>query len=499
MTLPARRTLRVCLACLLVALMPLVAGCETAPGTGRTFFTGGMSAKDEIALGAQEHEKIVPEFGGVYKDPQLAAYVGSIGTLLAKTSETPDLKFTFTVLDTPIVNAFALPGGYVYISRGLLTLADNEAEVAAVLAHELGHINALHHGRRKGSETIAGLLIAGAGIAASAAGVGLDQVGQLGSAVAQGVLRGYSREHELEADSLGLRYMSRAGYDPMAMVEFLKKMRGEARLEARRMGESPDKVDATNYLATHPAPIERVRKATALAHQYRVTNPMLARNIYLEKIDGIIYGDDPDQGLIRGRTFIHPKLRFRFDVPDKFQLFNSPTQVRAIGPDGAMIVFDAAQKPSDGPVSYYVTNVWGRGARLHGLETIYVDGMESATATTQVRVNGEARDARLVAIRKDLQTIYRFVFLTKPGQAARWSTPFRRTTYSFRRLSESEAAAIRPLRIRIHRVRAGDTVASLARRMADKDGYSLDRFLVINGLDKNARLRPGQRVKLVEE
>ena len=293
--------------------------------------------------------------------------------------------------------------------------------------------------------------------------------------------------------------MSRAGYDPQAMVDFLKKMRGDSRLEARRLGQSPDKVDATNYLATHPAPIERVQKASALAGQYRVSRPMLAKDAYLRKIDGIIYGDDPDEGLIRGRTFLHPKLGFRFDVPDGFQLFNSPTQVRAVGPDGATIIFDSAKKPSDGPVSYYVSNVWGRGASLRELETIYIDGLESATASARLNTNSGARDVRLLAIRKNLQTIFRFAFLTKPGQSARWSKPFRRTSHSFQLLTESEAAAIKPLRIRTHRVRRGDTVASIAQRMAGEDGYSLDRFLLINGLTKEARLRPGQTVKIIAE
>ena len=481
-----------------IFFVPL-SGCTTNPATGESVFTGGMDTAQEISIGREQHPQIIKSFGGEYGSPELRRYVDSIGQLLARTVERRDFKYKFTLLNSGIVNAFALPGGYIYISRGLLTLAENEAEVAGVLAHELGHINALHHGRRQGSETIAGLLIAGAGIAASAAGVGGNQIGQLGNAVARSVLRGYSREHELESDRLALRYMSRAGYDPSAMVDFLKKMRDQSRLEAKRLGKSPDKVDATNYLATHPAPIERVRKASALAGQYRVARPMRARDIYLRKIDGIIYGDDPDQGLIRGRAFVHPILRFRFEVPDRFQLFNSPTQVRAVGPNGATIIFDSALKPSDGPVSYYVTNVWGRGTRLGGLETIYIDGLESATATARVSTNDGPRDARLLAIRKNLHTIFRFAFLTKPGQAEQWSKPFRRTSHSFRLLTKSEASAIRPLRIRTLRVRRGDTVASLARGMAGEDGFPLDRFLVINGLKKGAQLRLGQIVKIIDE
>lgn len=491
--------LRTAIACLAPLFLFSLSGCTVNPATGEKVFTGGMDSNQEISIGRQQHPQIIKAFGGEYGSPELRRYIDSIGQLLARTVERREFEYKFTVLNSGIVNAFALPGGYIYISRGLLALAENEAEVAGVLAHELGHINALHHGRRQGSQTIAGLLIAGAGIAASAAGVGGNQIGQLGSAVAQSVLSSYSREHELESDSLALRYMTRAGYDPQAMVDFLKKMRAQSRLEAKRMGRSPDTVDSTNYLATHPAPIERVRKASVLARQYSVAKPMLARDIYLRKIDGIIYGDDPEQGFVRGQTFIHPELRFRFEVPEGFRLFNSPEAVRAIGPDGAMIIFDSARKPSDGPVSYYLTNVWGRGARLSGLETIYIDGLESATATARVNTNAGARDARLLAIRKNLQTIYRFVFLTKPGQGERWSRPFRRTSHSFRVLTELEASAIRPLRIRTYKVRRGDSVTRVARRMAGDDEFALDRFLVINGLSKNSRLRPGEMVKIIEE
>ena len=281
MTKPTVFTAITCIAPLFFVSL---SGCTTNPATGESVFTGGMDTSQEISIGRQQHPQIIKSFGGEYGTPELRRYIDSVGQFLARTVERRDFKYKFTLLNSGIVNAFALPGGYIYISRGLLTLAENEAEVAGVLAHELGHVNALHHGRRQGSETIAGLLIAGAGIAASAAGVGGRQIGQLGSAVAQSVLRSYSREHELESDRLALRYMSRAGYDPRAMVDFLKKMRGEARLEAKRRGQSPDKVDATNYLATHPAPIERVREASAWAGRYRVAKPMLARDIYMRNI-----------------------------------------------------------------------------------------------------------------------------------------------------------------------------------------------------------------------
>lgn len=481
------------LTCGAAVILSSLSGCTVNPATGEQVFTGGMSASQELAIGRQQHPQIIKAFGGEYGTPEFRRYIDGIGQLLARTVERKNFKYKFTVLNSGIVNAFALPGGYIYISRGLLALAETEAEVAGVLAHELGHINALHHGRRQGQEMLAGL-----GVAIAGAAVGRE-VAELGSVVAQGALRSYSREHELESDTLALRYMARAGYDTGAMVEFLSKMRDDTRLEAKRLGKSPDKADEFNYLATHPAPIERVRRASAQAAQYRVRNPIVGRDVYLRKIAGMLYGDDPEQGFVRGRVFVHPKLRFRFEVPKGFTLFNSDRAVIAKGPNDATIVFDSARKPSDGPVRYYLTDVWVPRARLQNVETLTVNGMEAATAITNAGTRSGQRNVRLLAIRKNLHTIYRFLFLTHPRDTRRWSTDFRRTSHSFRILSKAEADRFKPLRVRTVRVKRGDTDASLARRMANGDEFALERFRVLNGLRGNKRLRAGQLVKIVSE
>ena len=186
-------------------------------------------------------------------------------------------------------------------------------------------------------------------------------------------------------------------------------------------------------------------------------------------------------------------------MPEGFRLFNSPDAVIAKGPDDATIIFDRARKPSDGPVQYYLTNVWARGTSLREVETIRVNGMEAATATAQIRTKKGQRNARLLAVRQNLQTIYQFAFLTYPGATKRWTVPFRRTSYSFRLMSKSEADALKPLRLRTIRVRRGDTARSLARRMAGDDGFSLERFRVLNGLRGNRDVQPGQLVKIVTE
>jgi predicted Zn-dependent protease len=462
--------------------------CGTNPATGQQSLLG-MSEDQEVQVSKQEHPKILAEFGGEYKDPELQRYVSSLGELLAKTSERPDLPWKFTVLDTPQVNAFALPGGYIYITRGLLALASSEAEVASVLAHEIGHVAARHSSQRQGRATVAGLLGAAAGIL-----TGSPQIAQLGNVGAQLYVQKFSREQELQADTLGVRYMARSNYDPNAAVSFLKKMQGETRLRAIEAGKNPEEADQINWMSSHPRTADRVEQAIENAGVTQVSKPIVEQDAYLSKIDGIVYGDDPDQGVIRGRSFIHPALGFEFEVPRGFQISNQPSQVLAQAQEG------------DGLISFGQANVPGSlrnwfldhpKAQFEGVERIDVNGMEGATGLTQGAVNDQKADLRVVLIRFDADTVYQFIFATPPGED-RYNRAFRETTYSFRKLSKSQAQGFEPQRIDIVTVRSGDTVESLARRrQGGEEEFAEERFRLLNGLDENDRLRPGQKVKII--
>lgn len=469
-------------------VLPLLGGCATNPTTGGAIFTGGLSQQEEIRIGRLNHPVILKQYGGEYGTPELRRYVESIGQFLASTAERPDLKFKFTVLNSESVNAFATPGGYVYVTRGLLALADNEAQLAAVLAHEIGHITARHHAQRSGQS-----LLANIGLGAVGA-LGGRAAANLGQFAAIGILRGFSREHEREADSLSMRYMARAGFDPGAMAEFLRKLRANARLTKIRRGESPDAVDRFDYLATHPAPAERVELAAEMARHAAVRDPVTGRDVYLSKISGMLYGGDPEQGFVRKRDFLHPKLRFAFRVPPGFSVLNSRKAVIAFGPDGARILFDHAPRPADGPMTFYLREVWGGKLQLEDLEAIEVNGLEAATAQRR----GRAHDLRLVAYRAGPGTIYRFLFLTPPDRTRSLSTELRRTTYSFRLLSAAEAAQLRPHKLRIVTVAPGDTVESLARSLPYAD-HQVERFEILNGISRTERLRPGRKLKTVGE
>lgn len=486
------RVLQVFVAAVALVAPGLLAGCATAPATGRTFFTGGMSAQDEARLGRQENEKIVPQFGGVYADADLGPYVASIGDLLVRTSEIPTQQFTFTVLDSPIVNAFALPGGYVYVTRGLLALADSEAEVAGVLAHEIGHVAARHSAERYGQTMAANLAGIGLGVL-----LGNQAVSETFATASAMALRSFSREQEYEADLLGVRYLRRAGFDANAMAGFLTKLQADSGLEAELAGQ-PGRADEFNIMQTHPRTADRIQRAIGEAGVPPVTDPIVGRDVFLSKIDGLLYGDNPDQGLIRGRQFLHPKLRFAFTVPDGFRLANSDARVLARGPEGAGIIVDQARATGPGSMSAYLTQVWANGVTLQGVEAITVNGMAAATGQVSVDGRGGPRDLRLVAIRYDDSTIYRMLFITPPKVTASLSRPLRETTYSFRKLSAGEAAALKPWRVVLHTVRPGETASVLAERMPFPD-YRLRRFLVLNGLSENSPLPAGRVVKLIAE
>ncbi|HEX2113791.1 MAG TPA: M48 family metalloprotease [Alphaproteobacteria bacterium] len=475
-------------------------GCTTNPATGGQSFTAFMSQEKELEVGRDEHPKILKQFGGELDDPKLRAYVDGIGQRLARQSELPDLKFTFTVLNSDITNAFALPGGYVYVTRGLLSLASNEAELAGVIGHEIGHVTARHTAQRY-SRAVA------TGIAATAVGVlesvflGTNVIGQVGAQAGQLYIASYSRDQEFEADTLGVRYLARSDYAPNAMSTFLAKLQAESALAAELAGK-PGSTNDTNIMATHPRTQDRVREAIAAAREQGEVGPdaRVGREEFLSAIDGMAYGGDRKSGFIRNRTFIHPSLRFQFEVPTGFQLVNSDRNVVARGPNQATIIFDRETRPQVAGVAManYLTAVWGRNVRLQNVERLTINELEAATGVTRLQGNGAVRDIRLIAIRFDPSTIYRFMFVTQPADTASLSEPLRRTTYSFRKLSEADAARATPLRVRFVTVGASDTVASLARRMAF-DTAQEQRFRVLNGLQPDEALRPGDRVKIITD
>ncbi len=481
----------------LLLTLPLLglAACSVNPATGEESFTTFMSRADEMEVGAREHPKILKQHGGAYGAPGLTGYVRRVALGLTRVSETPDFPYTITTLNDDSVNAFALPGGYIYITRGLLALADNEAEMAGVLAHEIGHSVARHTAERYSKAVAAnlGLNILGAIGGAMGAPPGIGNIASFGT---QAYLQGFSREQELEADMLGVRYLARAGYDPDAMTSFLHKLQANDRLEAALTGEK-GKAESFSIMSTHPRTQDRVAQALRLARIAPGGAFRVERDAYLERIDGMVFGDDIAQGVRRGREFAHPELRIRFEVPPGFVLFNSPRRVLARGPGKSVIAFDMAEKAVKSLTAYLVRD-WGRNYTLRDVEIIEINGMEAATGHGRARSRNGTRDLRLVVIRGGDKRIFRLVFLTPPELTQRLATELRRTTYSFRRLNAEETRAIRPLRLAIIPVEPGDTAAGLAARMPFET-HRLERFRTLNGLERGQSLTLGSRIKTVRD
>ena len=475
----------------------VISGCSTNRATGEQSFTAFMSEEDEARVGAEEHPKMLQAFGGTYDDAALEAYVRAIGRKLVAQSELPDENFQFFVLNDDTVNAFALPGGYVYVSRGLIALCEDEAELAGVIGHEIGHVTARHSAQRYSSAMATNIGLTAVGILGSILGApsGLNNVVSLG---AQAALQSYSREQELEADRLGARYMSRVGYSPAALTDFFAKLDMQNGIEADKQGKSKDNF---SVMSTHPRTSDRISQARELAHRHMPANPKRERALFLGQVDGLLFGKDPKEGFMRGNDFVHPDIGFQFSFPPDFTVKNSKSDVTGSDANGNIIIFDMENpKVATGfaNLNDYLAKAWAPNAKvsINNVERLTINGLDASTGTASVNTNQGRRDLRMLAIRGNRDQIFRFMFATVPSNTSAMSLPLRRVTYSFKLLSPDERDNIDAPRIRLHKVKSGDTESGLARKMP-LGKYNDDWFKVLNLNELSNGLRTGDTVKVV--
>jgi predicted Zn-dependent protease len=434
----------------------------------------------------REHQRILAAYGGAYDDAKLEAQVGAEVDRLVAASERPDTPYKVTILNSAAVNAFALPTGQLYVTRGLLALASDTSELASVLSHEMAHVIARHAAIREDQARQVSLNSAVVNDVLSD-----PQEGALALARSKMQLATFSRQQEFEADGIGVGIAARAGYDPFGAARFLTSMGRNADLRA---GGSGNDVRSPDFLSSHPATPERVKNAQASARQY--SSPGAGerdRGAYLASLDGLVYGEDPVEGYARGRRFLHPKLGFTFTAPEGFSLENTAQAVLGVKDGGNQALrLDAVRVPAEQSLAAYLGSGWIENVDAASIEEMTLGGFPAATASAK----GDQWQFRLYAVRFNGE-VYRFIF------AAKTRTPeieraFRESVATFRRLSKSEAEKAKPLRIKIVTVKAGDTIERLAGRMAMIDRQA-ERFRVLNGLEPGDRLKTGEQVKIVVE
>ncbi len=447
-----------------------------------------ITPEEEARIGAAAHGEIVSQFGGAYREPQLNAYVDRLTQRLAQSSGRGSGNVRVTVLDSPVVNAFAAPGGFLYVTRGLLALANDEAELASVLAHELGHVASHHSTERQTVASRVGLLN---GVLSTLSGS--PYLAEALSLSGASYVAAYSRDQERGADDLGIGYAVASGYDPFAASTFLTSLHRHFELQ-RSNTQGERGADVSSLLSTHPSTEERIQSARARAFAVGdlTTGYVRNRDVYLDMIDGLPYAGNPVHGVIDRRTFSHPVLRFRFAVPEGFELINRNDAVLARGPEDAVIIFDGAELDAGMSLENHMIEQWGEGLDLHNVRSFKLNGMEAVGGETLHKGFGH----ELVVVRHSENVVYRFLFITRPMATAKYESGFRNTIRSFKRLSEREARQIQSLTLRVVEVKPRETVARVARRMAF-DHNRVERFRVLNGLGPEQELEPGQRVKIV--
>ena len=465
-----------------IALVLLLAGCTALPEGSQVSLPVSQAAAQAGMQPAEEREhlRILASYGGIYDNAKLQATIEKTVERLVAASERPELKYKVTILNSPAINAFALPSGHIYVTRGLIALANDKSELASVLAHEMGHVIARHAAIREEQAKQAAL------ISHVVSDVLSDpQMGALALAKSKLTLAAFSRAQEFEADGIGVGISARAGFDPYGASRFLADMQRNADLKAGGEAQAPD------FLTTHPATPERIKNALANARQF--SGPGAGerdRTEYLGDLDGLPYGEDPSEGFVRGRRFLHPKLGFTFLAPPGFSLDNTAQAVLGLkGGDEAMRL-DVVSVPAEQSLPDYLKSGWMEKVDPSSVEEFTINGFPAATATA----SGDEWSFRLFAVRFG-SDVYRFIFAAKDRTAA-VDRSFRESIATFRRMSLKESAQVHPLRLKIVSVGATDTVETLARRMATAD-HSLERFRVINGLGPHDTVKPGAKVKIV--
>jgi predicted Zn-dependent protease len=460
----------------------LTAACAVNPATGERQLSL-IGEGQEIEMGRQTAAQVEATMG-LYDDADLQAYVEEIGLEMARASERPDLPWSFEVADEPVINAFAAPGGFIFFTRGILAHFNSEAEMAAVLGHEIGHVTARHSVERLSKQQLAQV---GLGVGA----VLSDEVAAVGDVLGAGLgvlFLKFSRDDERQSDRLGFRYMTAEGYDPREMADVFQMF--------RRMSEAQDGGGVPGWLSTHPTPADRIEEIRAMVDSVpssRLEGTRVGREAYLEKIDGLVYGPDPRNGFFQGNGFVHPGMEFRLEFPDGWQRVNMARMVAAVSPEEdaqVQLMLADAGSPQEAARSFLDSD----GVEGGGTDRTSINGFPAEIV--EFRAQGQQGVLRgLAAFLQDGSRVFRLLGLTPEDRYRGRASAFRRFVGSYARLTDREALNAEPMRVELVTPDRATTLTELARRRGGP--LSVERLALLNALDVDETIPAGRTIKWV--
>jgi predicted Zn-dependent protease len=477
----------------LVLLLGL-GSCARNPVTGRKDFVL-LSEQQEIAMGQQSDPSIVAEMG-LYEDKTLQSFINEKGQQMAKVSHRPELKYEFKIVDSPVVNAFAVPGGYVYFTRGIMAHFNNEAEFAGVLGHEIGHITARHSAKQYSKAMLAQVgLIAGMVVS--------PQFAQFAEQAQQGLallFLKFGRDDESQSDRLGVEYSTKIGYDAQEMAGFFNTL---DRMSKKGEGES-----VPTFLSTHPDPADRNKNVQQLAAEWKakVGDQKLEvnRNSYLKMIEGMVYGEDPKQGFVEKNAFYHPVLKFQFPIPNGWQLQNSPQQVQMAPKNGKALMSltlapgKSLEEAGRALVEQYkLTVVESKSDNANGLPALAIVADQTGDPQQQQQQQRQQPAVRaLIYLVQYGGNIYNIMGLSTANDFQGYFQTFYGVASGFKQLTDPAKLNRQPDRIRIKTVRQAGPLSQVLREHqvpADR----LEEVSVLNGMRLKDRVEAGTMIKVL--
>jgi predicted Zn-dependent protease len=437
-------------------------------------------------MGQESHPEVLAQFGAV-DNAALQEYVTRIGNDLAKVSHRPALPWHFTVVDDPVVNAFAVPGGYIYLTRGILEHMNNEAEMAGVLGHEIGHVTARHSVTQISQGQLMSLGLGLGSVFSSR----FRQVGGLAQMGLEVLMLKYSRDHERQGDQLGLEYMAKCGYDPMQISKFFQVFMGMS----EESGQS-----IPNWLSSHPSPPDRIERTIADGSRIKQESGRQDFKInadeFLPKLENLIYGENPREGFVEKGRFVHPDLRFQMDIPQTWKVENTKSAVIVAEPGGGAIVELSLIPPEAGQSPAAVAQNIGRqeGHQLLSGGPEQINGKQAYLGLYRVVSDRKHEERRCF---HHGGNIYQLAGLAPESAFSRYSRSLDSVIHSFRDLTDPRLLAVQPDRMKLYRARKGETLRGLASSM-DQSRVNLEDLVRINRMDPDVALSAGTWVKLVQ-